>query len=148
MVMTIYIDIYQNATLSPEEYYDLDCELAGLKESLRCDPVANYSVNMEITPGQGSGQIHKYRWVGLTAFISLREGRFPSEFNERQARALMGIEHPALNSRGKVEARWALDRVAKELGFEWEELVNRIEDIAKVKRRIKELEDKLNGLGT
>jgi hypothetical protein len=148
MVMTINIDIFNNATLSPEECYELEYELGGLKESLQCDPVANYRVNMEIKPHKNSGQIRRYKWVGLTAFISLREGRMPSEFNERQARVLMGIEHPALNSRGKVEARWALDRLAREFGLDWEELVNRIEDIAKVKRRIKELENKLNGLGT
>ena len=58
----------------------------------------------------------------------------------------MGIEHPLLNTRGKVEARWALDRVAKELGLEWEELVNRIEEIARDKRRIKELESKIRGV--
>jgi hypothetical protein len=146
MVMTINIDIFNNATLSPEECYELEYELGGLKESLQCDPVANYRVNMEIKPHKNSGQIRRYKWVGLTAFISLREGHLPSVFNERQTSALMGIEHPALNARGKVDARWALDRVARELGLEWEELVNRIEDIAKVKRHIKELEDKLRDL--
>jgi hypothetical protein len=145
------IEIADNITticnLSPEEYYDLECELAGLKESLVCDHVANYRVNMEIKPHKNSGQIRRYKWVGLTAFISLREWRLPSAFNERQARALMGVEYPALNARGKVEARWALDRLAREFGLDWEALINRIERVAMDKRRIKELEDKLNGLG-
>jgi N-acetylglucosamine kinase-like BadF-type ATPase len=55
----------------------------------------------------------------------------------------MCIEHPTLNARGKVNACWALDRVSKELGLEWEELVNQIEHVAKTKRRIKELAAKL-----
>ena len=59
----------------------------------------------------------------------------------------MGVEYPALNARGKVEARWALDRLAREFGLDWEALINRIERVAMDKRRIKELEDKLNGLG-
>ena len=59
--------------------------------------------------------------------------------NERQARVLMGIEHPALTVRGKIDACWALDIVSKELGLEWEALVNRIEYIAKTKKRIKYL---------
>ena len=58
------IEIADNITticnLSPEEYYDLECELAGLKESLVCDHVANYRVNMEIKPHKNSGQIRRY----------------------------------------------------------------------------------------
>jgi len=129
----------------------LEYELAGLKESLQCDPVATYPVTMELTPHARQGKIRKHNYpatkqVGLTEFISRWEGRMPPEFNERQTRALTGIEHALLNVRGKVEARWALDRVAKELGLEWEELVNRIEEIARDKRRIKELESKIRGV--
>ena len=148
MTVGITVNIYLNI-ISPEDYYDLECELAGLKESLQCDPVATYPVTMELTPRARQGKIRKHNYpatkqVGLTAFANPRDGQLPGEFNERQARALMGIEHPLLNARGKVEARWALDRVAKELGLEWEELVNQIELIAKVKQRIKGLEAKLS----
>jgi hypothetical protein len=103
---------------------------------------------MEQTPHPKSRKMRKHKvpmtkQVGLTAFISLREDRFPYEFNERQARALMGIEHPKLNARGKVDACWALDRLAKELGLDWEELINKIENVARIKRRIKDLKNKL-----
>jgi hypothetical protein len=82
----------------------------------------------------------------LTAFINPREGRLPEEFNERQARALMGVEHPVLNNRQKVDVRWALDMIAKELRLEPEELVNRIEHIAEVKRRVKEIKRKFDSV--
>ena len=148
MTVGITVSIYLNI-ISPEDYYDLECELAGLKESLQCDPAATYRVTMELTPHSKHAKIRKHNYpatkqVGLTAFANPRDGQLPGEFNERQASALMGIEHPLLNARGKVEARWALDRVAKELGLEWEELVNQIELIAKVKQRIKGLEAKLS----
>jgi hypothetical protein len=141
----VYSEIY---SAKQPECYELECELICLKESLGNDPVANFRVSMEQTLHMKAKKtnpcsVDQTRQVGLTAFISLREGRLPTEFNERQARALMGIEHPALNSRGKVEARWALDKVARELGLEWEELVQRVEDIAREKRRVKELEAKL-----
>lgn len=80
--------------------------------------------------------------VGLTAFINLREGSFLLELNEREARALMGIEHPIVSVRGKVDARWALDKASKDLGLDWETLVGKIEGIAKTKKRIKELRAK------
>ena len=148
MTVGITVNIYLNI-ISPEDYYDLECELAGLKESLQCNRVATYRVTLELNPPAQRRKIRKHNYpatkqVGLTAFANPRDGQLPGEFNERQARALMGIEHPLLNARGKVEARWALDRVAKELGLEWEELVNQIELIAKVKQRIKGLEAKLS----
>ena len=141
-------DYPQNRTISPEEYYNLEGELEALTVFLQSDPVANYRITMEQTPHPKSRKMSKRtvpmtKQVGLTAFISLREGCFPSEFNKRQARALMGIENPTLNARGKVDACWALDRLAKELGLDWEELVNQIEHVAKTKRRIKELAAKL-----
>jgi hypothetical protein len=43
-----------------------------------------------------------------------------------------------------VDARWALDTIAKELRLEPEELINRIEHIAEVKRRVKEIQRKLD----
>jgi hypothetical protein len=49
-----------------------------------------------------------------------------------------------LNHREKVDARWALDTIAKELRLEPEELINRIEHIAEVKRRVKEIQRKLD----
>ena len=139
--------VIRTGVMPPDKCYELECELICLKESLQCNRVATYRVTLELNPPAQRRKIRKHNYpatkqVGLTAFISLREGCFPSEFNERQA--LMGIEHPLLNARGKVEARWALDRVAKELGLEWEELVNQIELIAKVKQRIKGLEAKLS----
>jgi hypothetical protein len=138
--------------MPPDKCYELECELICLKESLQCNRVATYRVTLELNPPSKRRKIRKHTYpptkqVGLTEFISRWEGRMPLEFNERQTRALSGIEHPVLNSRGKVEARWALDRIAKELGLEWEELVNRIEEIARDKRRIKELESKIRGVG-
>ena len=82
--------------------------------------------------------------VALTAFINLREGRLPSEFNERQARVLMGIEHPKLNNRGKVDKCWALDRLSKEFGLDYEVFADHIELIADTKKCVKELRMKLS----
>jgi hypothetical protein len=148
MAVGIIVNIYLNI-ISPEDYYDLECELAGIEESLKCDPEATYRVTMELTPRAQQGKIRKHNYpptkqVGLTEFISRQEERIPPEFNEQQASALMGIEHPLLNARGKVEARWALNRVAKELGLEWEELPRKIEHLAEVKRRVKEIQRKLD----
>jgi hypothetical protein len=141
--------VIRTGVMPPDKCYELECELICLKESLQCNRVATYRVTLELTPPAKRRKIRKHNYpatkqVGLTAFANPRDGQLPGEFNERQASALMGIEHPLLNARGKVEARWALDRVAKELGLEWEELVNQIELIAKVKQRIKGLEAKLS----
>ena len=141
-------NISKTGTISPEEYYNLEGELEAHIVFLESDPVANYRITMEQNPHTKSRKIRKHKvpmtkQVGLTAFISLREGCFPSEFNERQARALMGIEHPTLNARGKVDACWALDRLSKELGLEWEELVNKIENVSRIKQRIQDLKNKL-----
>lgn len=132
-----------------QECFELECELICLKEYLGNDPVANFRISMEQTARIKSSEINCnsipiLKRVSLTAFINPREGRLPEEFNERQARALMGVEHPLLNHREKVDARWALDTIAKELRLEPEELINRIEHIAEVKRRVKEIQRKLD----
>jgi len=134
---------------SSVEYDQLAAELEVLTSFLQSDPVAILRIPMEQTVRIKSGKnacdgIQITKWVSLTAFINPREGRLPEEFNERQARALMGVEHPLLNHREKVDARWALDTIAKELRLEPEELINRIEHIAEVKRRVKEIQRKLD----
>ena len=134
--------------ISPEQYYNLEGELEALTVFLQNDPVANYRITMEQTVHPKSKKMRKRKSpltkrVGLTSFINVKEGHFPSELNERQARVLMGIEHPKLNARGKINTCWALDRLSREFGFEWEELVNQIHYIAQVKRRIKKLKSKL-----
>lgn len=135
--------------ISPEEYYHLQGELEALTVVLQSDPVASYRITMEQTTRSKFRKISQLKvsmtkQVCLTAFISLKEGCFPSELNERQARTLMGIEKPTLNARGKVDTRWALDSISKELGLEWEELVGRIENIARIKKRMNELKVKLS----
>jgi hypothetical protein len=135
-------------TITSEEYYQLESELEALSIILQSDHVANYRVTMELTPHVKSGKIKErsippVKRVSLTAFINPREGCLPAEFNKRQTRALTGVEHPVLNAKGKVDARWALDRLATEFGMAWEELVNHIENIAMIKKRIKKLEVKL-----
>jgi len=142
--------IPKTGALSAEEFHNLEGELAGFTDVLKSDPVASYRLNIEQSSHPlKSGQVSKRnvplkKQVDLTAFISIREGSFPAELNEKQAQALMGIAHPMLNARGKVDACWALDRISKELGLEWEVLIKQIENIAKIKKQIKELKMRLD----
>jgi hypothetical protein len=151
MTSEIITIIHFTAFPPSEEYDQLAAELEGLTSFLQSDPVANIRISMEQTVRIQSGKINCNsipitKQVSLTAFINPREGRLPEEFNERQARALMGVEHPVLNNRQKVDVRWALDMIAKELRLEPEELVNRIEHIAEVKRRVKEIKRKFDSV--
>jgi predicted transcriptional regulator len=135
--------------ISSEEFDQLAAELEVLTSFLQSDPVAILRIPMEQTARIKSGEINCQsspitKRVSLTAFINPREGRLPEEFNERQARALMGVDHPLLDHRGKVAVRWALDTMAKELRLELEGFINRIEHIAEVKRRVKEIQRKLD----
>jgi|GEM_PF-6609407 hypothetical protein len=149
MTSEITTIMHFTAFISSEEFDQRAAELEVLTSFLQSDPVANFRISMEQTARIKSSEINCnsipiLKRVSLTAFINPREGRLPEEFNERQARALMGVEHPLLNHREKVDARWALDTIAKELRLEPEELINRIEHIAEVKRRVKEIQRKLD----
>jgi hypothetical protein len=102
------VNLIKPHAISPEQFDNLQGELEALTPFLQNDLVANYRITIGQTVHQKSKKWHKHKvpltkQVGLTAFNNIIEGKFPSELNERQAGALMGIEHPVLNARGKVD---------------------------------------------
>lgn len=109
-------------------------EIAGLKESLAEDPVAQE----RFTIGG--------KKVDLAHFISLKEQVFPDYFTVKQAEALFpGHSFAKYNQKGtpeynKVPRDVALDDLTKQFNMTPDEIANRVMQIREERRRIKTLE--------
>ena len=132
------------------EVYELEGEAVGLQESLRQDPVANYRVFIGQAPtgrkpktGETFERKMAPMYRGLDWFISLREGRIPDYFTVKQAHLLnpprMSLTQQMART-GKVRAEAALEDIAKELGMEASELIERIEGLRPTRRQIESLQ--------
>jgi hypothetical protein len=120
-IVAIKEEIYNQ--LQPQVTNDIQT----MKEVLANDPVANY----RITIGG--------KKVGLDSLISIREGSFPDYLTVKQAEALYpGHKFSNLTKEGKVARDAALDKVTKDLGMDYEAIINRIEQIRIEKRIIRE----------
>jgi len=114
-----------------------ESELEGVEEFLRTDPVASYKAEITITTRKGLKQTKK---VALTDV--LKEGQMPETLTKRNAQILlMGreLKPGAFDKEGNVRWEYIIDELADHFGMSEQELVNKIEQIADLKERARDL---------
>jgi len=116
---------------------ELQAELDGAQEWLRTDPVATYT-GKEITyTRKGKKVTRKYKITSV-----LVEGKMPETLTPEKARyLLMGreLKPGAFDKAGNVRWEYIIDELAEHFNMGEQELVNRIEQIARTERRVTEL---------
>jgi len=137
--------VYEYQEAHEIEQYALKCELECLKESVAQSPARPY-IALIAKNGAGKGEIDKLtekqyqiltgaKWVSFT----MKQGA-----KKLVRKVLMGGDHAGTgcrNNKGQIMWEYALDRTARDLGYEDGEQLR--DDIHKVKSnldRIKELE--------
>jgi len=121
---------------------DFEAQIAGLREAIATDPVANYRVNIGMKPvGKGAKARVVQDYRGLEFFISIREQEFPKYFTVKQARQLMGTEPTVIAKNGKVAREVALDSISKELNMSTDDIAERVMQIRAERANIRQFEE-------
>jgi hypothetical protein len=98
---------------------------------LQNDPVYNYQ-----------GYVGKAK-VNLLYLIQGKEGEFKQWFTEKEARFLKQGARPLCNRDGKYDGNYLLDCIAEHFKMGTDELIDHVEKLAELKRRITELKNRV-----
>jgi len=112
-------------------------ELAGLKETLKCDPIANKQIYI------GQSKYGKPIYRPLTFFVSLRDRNFPCYFTHKMASHLLGRPVNGFYQHGKVPRDVALDELSKEFDMLPDDIAEHVEHLVAVKRHMRQIESEL-----
>jgi hypothetical protein len=116
---------------------ELQAELDAAQEWLGADPVAKHTGKEVTYTRKGKKVTRKYKITSM-----LVEGKMPETLTPQKARyLLMGreLKRGAFDKAGNVRWEYIIDELAEHFHMGEQELVNRIEQIARTERRVTEL---------